>query len=114
LKTTQSLADALKLVVPEGQDYRTVDTSLEFSVEEFCRCVLQSREYRQSVLDRVRNNALPSAVECKMYDYAYGKPVERVEHSTKDGKPLVTVIERQYVDVVDTQIVRREPDGQVH
>jgi hypothetical protein len=49
------------------------------NVRDFCRGILSSREYRQSVLDRIIIGQLAPAVECRFYDYAYGKPVERVE-----------------------------------
>ena len=49
------------------------------TVEDFCRGILSSREYRQSVLHRITLGILPPAVELRFYDYAVGKPVDRVE-----------------------------------
>ena len=69
----------------------------ELTVRDFCRGVLQSLEYRQSVKDRIALGTLPPAVECRMYDYAYGKPVEHVEHTGKDGGAIVTRVERVIV-----------------
>jgi hypothetical protein len=56
-----------------------VDCLSADNVRDFCRGVLASREYRQSVLDRVVLGTLAPAIETRFYDYAYGKPVERVE-----------------------------------
>lgn len=49
------------------------------TIKDFCKGVLASREYRKSILDRITLGSLPPAVECRMYDYAYGKPVEKIE-----------------------------------
>lgn len=69
----------------------------EMSVKDFCRGVLASREYRLSVLNRITLGTLPSAVECKMYDYAYGKPTEHIEHSGRVDS--VTEVRRVVVHV---------------
>ncbi len=75
----------------------------QLTVKEFCRGVLESREYRQSILQRITMGSLPPAIECRMYDYAYGKPVEHVEHSGVDGKPIEMITE------VRRTVVRPEP-----
>jgi len=94
----QSLADALGLNEQHLDDYP------ELTVRDFCRGVLESREYRQSVKDRVALGTLPPAVECKMYDYAYGKPVDRIEHTGKDGGAIVTRVERVIVHAHDEMV----------
>jgi hypothetical protein len=71
----------------------------QLTVKDFCRGVLESREYRQSVLQRVTLGNLPPAVECRMYDYAYGKPPDRVEHTGADGKPMEMITEVRRVIV---------------
>jgi len=43
------------------------------------RAMLATPQYRESLLRRILMDELPPAVECKLWDYAYGKPVERVE-----------------------------------
>ena|SRR2546423_947900 len=48
-------------------------------VKSFCRGILSSREYRASLLDRITLGTLSPAIECRLYDYAYGKPIERFE-----------------------------------
>ncbi len=86
--------------------HRTEDESLEptelpqLTVKDFCRGVLESCEYRQSVLDRVRLGSLPPAVELMMYARAYGAVPDRVEHVGDDGGPI-EVITRVVRIVVD-------------
>ena len=74
----QTLAEFLgadqALPAPSGRSLLDAD-----NVRDFARNVLQSREYRQSILDRIQLGQLAPAVEQRLYDYAYGKPVERVE-----------------------------------
>jgi hypothetical protein len=48
-------------------------------VQQFCREVLESKEYRESLYRRVVTDSLPPALEVMLYAYAYGKPKERVE-----------------------------------
>ena len=62
-------------------------TPTKLTVKSFAREVLNSREYRQSILNRVLLGDLPPAVECLLYHYAYGKPVERLE--VEDTTPTV-------------------------
>lgn len=49
------------------------------SIRDRARAILESPEYFQSVLHRIRLGTLPPAVELRFYDYAHGKPVERIE-----------------------------------
>jgi len=44
-----------------------------------CLKILEDPEYRQSIARRIKNDALPAAVECLMWHYAYGKPTEKME-----------------------------------
>lgn len=44
--------------------------------------IVNSPDYRASILRRIRNDDLPPAVECRLLDHALGKPIDRVE--TKD------------------------------
>lgn len=44
--------------------------------------IVNSPDYRASILRRIRNGDLPPAVECRLLDHALGKPIDRVE--TKD------------------------------
>jgi hypothetical protein len=49
------------------------------SVKEWCREIIHSDTYRKSLRDRIFLGSLAPAVECRLWDYAYGKPVDRVE-----------------------------------
>lgn len=55
------------------------------SAKVISRTLLNSSEYRQSLVDRISLGELPPAVECKLWEYAYGKPIDRVE--VKDTTP---------------------------
>lgn len=49
------------------------------SARAISRKLLESSEYQASLIRRIASDSLPAAVECKLYDYAYGKPVDKVE-----------------------------------
>jgi hypothetical protein len=80
----QSLADFLGVIDPQNPDGDPVDRSdssfERMTRKDFCRKVLASREYRESLMRRIILGALPPAIEQLLYYYAEGKPVERVEH----------------------------------
>jgi hypothetical protein len=46
---------------------------------------------------------LPSAVITRLMDHAWGKPVERVEHTGKGGEPIVTEVRRVIVHVQEPE-----------
>lgn len=99
----KSLAEHLGIAdtaPPEPVDpTEMTDADIEtMSVQDFCRGVLRSRDYRRSLLQRVRLGELPSAIEALLYHYAEGKPVDRVEHTGKDGNPISLAIRRVIVD----------------
>lgn len=83
----KSLADYLG-VLPEGQQASTEDAALDvknteaLSLKDFCRAILNSAEYRASVLSRIMLGELPAQVEVMFYHYAGGKPTEHVEVKT--------------------------------
>jgi hypothetical protein len=97
----KSLAEFLGTARPDLGEPTPPSADLEsLTIADFCKGVLTSPEYRQSVLNRITLGTLPPAVEIRMYDYAYGKPPDRVEHTGKDGKPLEIV--RRIVRAHDT------------
>ena len=63
----------------------------QLTVKDFCRGVLESREYRQSVVHRINLGTLPAAVELMMYARAYGAVPDRVEHTGVDGDPIEVI-----------------------
>lgn len=48
-------------------------------IKEFCRKVLSTKTYMESLRRRIKEDSLPSAVEVLLYHYAYGKPKETIE-----------------------------------
>lgn len=96
----QSLYDVLRVGQKEDPGSATTDLSLaSVTPETFCRALLESAQYREYLRDRILFKTLPPAIEVLIYHYAFGKPVERVEHSGRDGKPIeITRIVREIVD----------------
>lgn len=50
-------------------------------VEATCRQLVDDPEYRRYFAHRLSVGSLPPALEAMVWHYAYGKPVERLEHS---------------------------------
>ena len=48
------------------------------SAKTFAKAILATSEYRASLFRRIALDELSPAVECLIYHYAYGKPVEHV------------------------------------
>lgn len=71
----KSLAESLGLNTPETPE----TPSKKQSAKEFSKSILESRDYRKSVERRIATDTLPPAVEVRFMEYAYGKPVEKVE-----------------------------------
>lgn len=63
----------------EARDAKRLSFEPKLTVKDFCRGVLNSTEYRESLYRRVLLDELPPAVECMMWDRAWGKTVEKVE-----------------------------------
>ncbi len=65
-----------------GTDPVTNDATSEpikLSVKSLAKGILTSPQYRESLVRRIIAGTLPPAVECKLFEYAYGKPVDKVE-----------------------------------
>lgn len=80
----RSLADVLGINDPQkpaGEDTPVVDPKLpaRMTAKQLSREVLNSKQYRESLLRRIIMGELPPAVECKLMDYAWGRPVEKVQ-----------------------------------
>ncbi len=54
-------------------------------IVQWARAVLEDPEYRQNLAARLRAGKVAPAVETALYYYAYGRPVERIEHSGSLG-----------------------------
>lgn len=93
----QTLADFLAVIDPLNPDYQPREPEpdvCDLTGKEFATGVLNSREYRESIVRRIRLDELPSAVECKLMDHGWGKPVETVKH---EGTVEILKIERVIV-----------------
>lgn len=85
----------------------------------FSKEILDSVQYRESLLRRIIMDELPPAIEVLLYHYAHGKPVERVEvKDTTDSLEHLTVeqLEEQAMRLAETARQMREqaPVGSVH
>src|ERR1051326_6377433 len=81
----KSLWDALHIADPEQPDAPAPEPMPKLTAKAMCRDILNSPQYRRSLIDRIIFKELPPAVECRLWDYAYGKPVERVEMKDKSN-----------------------------
>lgn len=46
--------------------------------QKFARKLVESQDYKDSLERRIKSDSLPAAVECMLWHYAYGKPIEQV------------------------------------
>jgi len=86
----QSLADYLGVTDPRPEDLRAKSEARpseptpaqildERDPTAFCKKILDSREFRQYIMNGIVLGDIPPAVMCRVIDHAWGKPVERVE-----------------------------------
>lgn len=111
----QSLAEALgtSLEPVPSAPAELVDIT---DPKSFAEAVLSSYEFRQYILASLKLGSLPAAVTCRLMDYAWGKPPDRVEHTGKDGKPIETITEvrRVIIHVDATEGAAAEPPYVTH
>jgi len=115
MNKTQSLADFLGTsdpLQPEEPASQLQPLSDTFTLRDFCRGVLNSPEYRQSLVHRILLGELPSAIEQMFYYYAGGKPADRVEHTGANGQPIEIVREVRRV-IVHAHALDDEKDEQL-
>lgn len=114
MERVQSLADFLGAEDPRPPERRDLDYSSLLDTSDpkaFCQKVLETREFRQYIMNGITLGDLPPAVMCRVIDHAWGKPPERVEHTGKDGDPIIREVRRVIVRVEsqeDEQPPRRE------
>jgi hypothetical protein len=85
----KTLYDALHENDPDYKPAGTV--TVDPTVEElsnlhgkaFAKALLQSKDYRESLVRRMKTDSLPSAIECKLMDHAWGVPKQRLEVEDK-------------------------------
>ena len=59
----------------------------------FSIALLNSREFRQYILNSLTLGTIPPDIITRVMDYGWGRPADRVEHTGKDGQPIETVTE---------------------
>ncbi len=95
----KSLSDLLD--VPEAGSVPEAELHLEDiagNAEAFCQAVLNSREFRKYIVHGLTMGSIPAAVMIRVMDQAgWQKPPERVEHTGKDGNPIVQEVRRVIV-----------------
>jgi len=80
VEKVQTLAEFLGTIDPRCPEVLPAPSSShKLTAKEFARGVLNTTEYRESLLRRVLLDELPPAVELWLLNTAHGKPVERVE-----------------------------------
>lgn len=108
MKQTHSLADLLDVPDPRTDAQSATDVKTSPTVDsllditdptEFCQKILETREFRQYILNGIVLGDLPAAIVTRVIDHAWGKPPERVEHTGKDGAPIATITEVRRVIV---------------
>ena len=106
----KTIAEALGLEnLPEQP---SSEKSLPLSAKTFSKGILNSEEYRASIRRRVITDTLPPAVECKLYEYAYGKPVDSVEVKTSsDTLSELTVEQLEAKALALALLARKLRDG---
>lgn len=78
----------------EARDAKRLAFEPKLTVKDFCKGVLNSQEYRESLMRRVILDELPPAVECMLWDRAWGKTVEKVEVKDTTGQLEELTIEQ--------------------
>lgn len=71
-----------------GKNKRTQD------VEAYARGIVEDPKVQAVMLKQAQEGTLPAPIVQMLHAYAYGKPVERVELSGDEEKPLRVVIRR--------------------
>lgn len=80
----RTLADVLGVKDPENKEApEPTEPPKKLSAKALSRELLNSKQYRASLLRRILADDLPPAVECRLMDYAWGKPIEKVEVDDK-------------------------------
>jgi len=73
---------------PKGRP-KGLKTQRKIAIEQRARELLEAPDYQAQLAERLRDGTAPH-METLLHYYAYGKPVERVEHSGTVGLDLPT------------------------
>lgn len=100
----ESLAESLGLHIDRDNKDRplTADSLEGLPFDEICRRILQSPEYRYSILARVQTGSLPPAVEIRLIDAAYGKAPDKLKIETK--KPVAECSDEELADELESYV----------
>lgn len=104
----ESLADFLGLNTLPREDSPSSEPTF-LNAEDFSKAVLSSPEFYRYIINSLALGSLPSGVLCRLMDYGWGKPPERVEHTGKDGNPIETITEVRRVIVRRHEVVEEDP-----
>lgn len=58
--------------------------------QSFCRGLLSSNTYRDSLKERLEKGTLPPAIEAMLWGYAFGKPQESVDITVREDLSALT------------------------
>jgi hypothetical protein len=78
--------------------------TLDTPVEEIAQKLLHSKEYRQHLLRMIMMDDIPPALETRLWEYAYGKPVEHVE--VKDKTPRLEDVPLEQLEARAAMLMR--------
>jgi hypothetical protein len=110
----KTIYDALQIEDPSQPDAPREPVP-KLTVKDFCRGILESREYREALMQRIIMHALPAAVECMLYDRAYGKTVDKLEvkdttNPLIDATPVDLEKRGEFLLEVARQLRQRDTD----
>lgn len=73
------------------------------SAKDFAKAVLESLEFREYIVESLKRRTISASIILRLMDYAddWGRPPERVEHTGKDGEPIITEVKRIIVHTQD-------------
>lgn len=103
LAKPQTLADLLGVPDAPPAAARFEDLVDVADAKAFGAAILDSREFKQYIVDGLRLGTLPGFAGVLRFflEHALGKPVERVEHTGAGGGPIVTEVRRVIVRADD-------------
>lgn len=85
-----SLFDTLGLPPKEqASETRQSESAIprkRLSARKFARALLESDEFKAYILNGIVLNDLPPVILCRLMDYGWGKPVERIEVKNKTDR----------------------------
>lgn len=98
----------------EPEQHRDEAFNAEMTDRDFCRGILMSKTYRESIQRRILIDDLPSAVELMLYDRAFGTRKDQLE-VTKKESPVSDwsdddLVQRELMLVREMQRRRREAE----